>query len=132
MSVTDPIADLLTRLRNANMRRKEYFDIPSSNIKVAVAKVLKEEGFIKHYKMTRDEKQGVLRVFLKYSATGERCIKKLQRESSPGLRRYVKAKEIPYVLGGLGTAIMSTPKGVITGKQARRLNVGGAILATVY
>ena len=132
MIVTDPIADFLTRLRNCNVRRKEYFDIPSSNLKVALAKVMKDEGYIKHYKVTRDSKQGVLRVFLKYSATGERAIHEVKRVSSPGLRRYVGAKEIPFVLGGLGTAILSTPKGLITDKAARRANVGGEILCTIH
>ena len=131
MTVTDPIADFLTRLRNANMRRKEFFDCPSSSLKVAIAKVLKEEGYVKHYKVARDEKQNVLRVFLKYSATGERVVNVIRRVSSPGLRRYVGAREVPFVQGGLGVAILSTPAGVVSGKAARRLNVGGELLCTV-
>jgi small subunit ribosomal protein S8 len=131
MNVTDPVSDFLTRIRNANMRRREYVDVPSSNLKVAIAKVLKEEGYIKHYKVTSDEKQGVLRVFLKYMPTGERAITHMKRVSKPGRRQYVKAKDIPFILGGLGTAIISTPKGVITGKAAKRINVGGELLCTI-
>jgi small subunit ribosomal protein S8 len=130
--MTDPIADFLTRLRNANMRRKESFDAPASNMKLGLARILKEEGYIRHFKFVPEKgKQGVIRVYLKFGPTGERVIARLERVSKPGRRRYVGVQGIPYVLGGLGISILSTPKGLLTGKQARRANTGGELICVV-
>lgn len=131
MRPNDPIADFLTRLRNANTRRKEYFDCPSSNIKVAIARILKDEGYIRHHKLVEDDKQHVLRVYLKYGPTGERVIQQIRRSSTPGRRHYVGVTEIPWVLGGMGTSILSTSRGLMTGKAARKANIGGELICTV-
>ena len=132
MVMTDPIADFLTRIRNANMVRHESLEVPSSNMKVAIANILKSEGFIKDFSVEEDGKQGTMKVFLKYGTNNERVITGLKRISKPGLRVYAKTGEVPKVLNGLGIAIVSTSEGVITDKEARAKNVGGEILAYVW
>ena len=132
MVMTDPIADFLTRIRNANMVRHESLEVPSSNMKVAIANILKSEGFIKDFTVEEDGKQGVMEVFLKYGKDNERVITGLKRISKPGLRVYAKTGEVPKVLNGLGIAIVSTSEGVITDKEARAKNVGGEVLAYVW
>lgn len=132
MAVTDPIADMLTRIRNANAARHEYADVPASGIKERIARVLKREGYIKDYQLIKTGVQGNLRVILKYTPEGERVITGLRRVSKPGLRVYVKHHEIPRLFGGLGTVVMSTPRGVVTGRQARKMGVGGEVLAYVW
>ncbi len=132
MPTTDPIADMLTRIRNANSAVHDQVDIPASKLKEQIAKVLKREGYIKDYSVFQTKVQGVIRIFLKYGPDRERVINGLKRISRPGLRVYVNANDIPRVFGGLGTVLMSTPKGVVTGKQAQRLNVGGEVLAYVW
>lgn len=132
MSVTDPIADFLTRLRNANMAQHEKVEIPSSRLKLELAKILKEEGYIKSYKMVEDNKQGLIRINLKFGPSSERVITGLKRISKPGLRVYAKKDEIPAVLGGLGVAILSTSQGVMTDKSARETQVGGEVLCYVW
>ena len=132
MVMTDPIADFLTRIRNANMVRHESLEVPSSNMKVAIANILKSEGFIKDFSVEEDGKQGIMKVFLKYGNNNERVITGLKRISKPGLRVYAKTGEVPKVLNGLGIAIVSTSEGVITDKEARAKNVGGEILAYVW
>lgn len=119
MVMTDPIADFLTRIRNANMVRHESFESPSSKIKENIAAILKEEGYIKDYEIIEDDKQNVIRVFMKYTSDNQRVITNLKRISKPGLRAYVKADEVPKVLNGLGIAIISTSEGVVTDKEAR-------------
>ena len=129
----DPIADFLTRMRNALMAGHKVVDVPSSKIKVEIAKILKDQGYIRDYKIEEDNKQGVLKVALKYNAkTKLPAIKKLQRISSPGLRQYSNAQDMPRVLNGLGIAIVSTSSGVMTDKKARQENVGGEVLCYVY
>ena len=132
MAMTDPIADMLTRLRNANSVYHEKVDIPGSKIKKAIAEVLKEEGFIKDYTFTEDSKQGIITVILKYGPQREKVISGLKRISKPGLRQYAKHREIPRVLGGLGIAIISTSKGIMSDKQARKEGLGGEVLAYVW
>lgn len=132
MVMTDPIADMLTRIRNANMVRMEKVEIPASTIKKEIARVLKEEGFIRDAEFIEDNKQGIIRVFLKYGPNNERVITGLKRISKPGLRVYAKTNEIPRVLGGLGVAIISTSAGLMTDKQARQAHVGGEVLAYVW
>lgn len=132
MVMTDPIADMLTRIRNANMVRHEKVEIPASTIKKEIARILKEEGFIRDAEFVEDNKQGIIRVFLKYGANNERVITGLKRISKPGLRVYAKSNEIPKVLGGLGVALISTSTGVMTDKQARQAHVGGEVLAYVW
>jgi len=132
MSMTDPIADLLTRIRNGLKARKPFVEIPSSRLKVEVAKILKEEGYILNFKVTEDGKHGILRLDLKYTAEGRPAIEGLRRESSPGRRVYVSKDEIRPVLGGLGVGILTTSRGVLTDKQARREGVGGELLCTVW
>lgn len=129
---TDPIADLLTRIRNASRTGKRIVDIPASNIKVAIAKVLMENGYISNYKFVPDTKQGILKVALKYDTVSRKpAITEIKRISTPGLRRYVPATEIPRVINGLGIAVLSTSKGVMTGHQAKAENVGGEVLCFV-
>ncbi|EVS22446.1 30S ribosomal protein S8 [Staphylococcus aureus M1352] len=125
-------ADMLTRVRNANMVRHEKLELPASNIKKEIAEILKSEGFIKNVEYVEDDKQGVLRLFLKYGQNDERVITGLKRISKPGLRVYAKASEMPKVLNGLGIALVSTSEGVITDKEARKRNVGGEIIAYVW
>lgn len=132
MSMTDPIADLLTRIRNAGTARHQKVDIPSSNLKVAVASVLKELGYVKNFKTISDDKQGVLRIYLKYDEENIHVINEIQRVSTPGRRVYVKKDEIPTVKNGLGSAILSTSRGVIADQGAREAEVGGEVLCTVW
>ena len=131
MQVTDPIADMLTRIRNANSARHETVDVPASNMKKAIAAILLEEGYIKNYQVIEDGKQGVIRSALKYVGK-EKVISGLQRVSKPGLRIYKNTEELPKVLKGLGIAIISTSKGIMTDKKARQENVGGEVLAFVW
>ena len=132
MVMTDPIADYLTRIRNANMAKHDSVKIPASNIKKSISEILKREGFIRDYEVADDNKQGVIKVFLKYGPNGERVISGLKRISKPGLRNYVSAEDLPKVLNGLGIAIVSTSAGVITDKEARQKNVGGEVIAYVW
>lgn len=132
MVMTDPIADFLTRIRNANTAKHESLVSPASKIKIDIANILKEEGYIKNFEVIEDDKQGIIRVFMKYSNDNQRVITNLKRISKPGLRVYAKSNEIPKVLNGLGIALVSTSEGVITDKQARAKNVGGEVLAYVW
>ncbi|WP_077304137.1 30S ribosomal protein S8 [Terribacillus halophilus] len=132
MVMTDPIADMLTRIRNANTVRHEKLELPASKLKKDVADILKREGFIRDYEFVEDDKQGVLRIFLKYGKNDERVITGIKRISKPGLRVYAKADEIPRVLNGLGIAVVSTSKGVLSDKEAREQAVGGEVLAYVW
>lgn len=132
MVMTDPIADMLTRIRNANMVGHEKVEIPGSNIKRQIAEILKREGFIRDSEFIPDNKQGVIRVFLKYGQNNERVITGLKRISKPGLRVYAQREQIPRVLGGLGIAILSTSKGVMSDKEARRSHVGGEVICYVW
>ncbi len=131
MQVTDPIADMLTRIRNANSARHETVDVPASNMKKAIAAILLEEGYIKNYQVIEDGKQGIIRIALKYVGK-EKVISGIQRVSKPGLRIYKNTEELPKVLKGLGIAIISTSKGIMTDKKARQENVGGEVLAFVW
>ena len=131
MVLTDPIADFLTRIRNANMAKHDSVEIPASNIKKSLAEILKQEGFIKDYEVTEDGKQGVIKVFLKYGPNGERVISGLKRLSKPGLRN-VSADNLPKVLNGLGIAIVSTSAGILTDKEAREKHIGGEVIAYVW
>jgi small subunit ribosomal protein S8 len=132
MSMTDPIADMLTRIRNGCMARLQKVDIPSSNMKVSIASVLKNEGFIKNYKIISDQKQNILRVYLKYVNEKESVINEIKRVSKPGSRVYVRSENIPRVKNGYGVAIISSSKGIITDKTARQEGVGGELLCTVW
>ena len=132
MVMTDPIADYLTRIRNANMAKHDSVEIPASTIKKSLSEILKQEGFIRDYEVPDDNKQGMIKIFLKYGPNGERVISGLKRISKPGLRNYVGAENLPKVLNGLGIAIVSTSAGVITDKEAREKNVGGEVLAYVW
>ncbi len=132
MQITDPIADLLTRIRNANSARHETVDVPASNLKKAIVEILLEEGYIKGYQVIEDGKQGVIKITLKYGPNKERVISGLKRVSKPGLRIYAGADEMPRVLKGLGIAIVSTSKGVMTDKKARGEHIGGEVLAFVW
>lgn len=132
MVMTDPISDMLTRIRNANLVRHTSLELPASNIKKEIAGILKREGFIRDFEAIEDSKQGVLRIFLKYGANNEKVITGLKRISKPGLRVYAKSDEVPRVLGGLGIAIISSSTGVITDKEARQQKVGGEVLAYVW
>ena len=132
MTTSDPIADMLTRIRNANSAKHDTVDIPASNMKKAIAQILVDEGYIKNYKIIEDGKQGVIRVTLKYGEGKSQVITGLRRVSKPGLRIYAGKDELPTVLGGLGIAILSTNQGVITDKEARKLQVGGEVLAFVW
>ena len=131
MQITDPIADMLTRIRNANTAKHETVDIPASNMKKAIAEILNEEGYIKGYQIIEDGKQGVIRITLKYAGK-EKVISGIQRVSKPGLRMYAPADELPRVLKGLGIAIISTSKGIMTDKKARDEHIGGEVLAFVW
>ncbi len=132
MVMTDPIADMLTRVRNASSVYHQSVDIPASNLKREIARILKEEGYISDYEYTEDSKQGVLRIYLKYGENKEKVISGIKRISKPGLRVYATKDEIPKVLGGLGIAVMSTSKGIMTDKQARAEGIGGEVLAYVW
>ena len=130
--VTDPIADMLTRIRNANAMRYVEVEVPSSKLKLEIAKILKEEGFIKDYKIKKNNVQDIIVLNLKYGENKERVITGLKRISKPGLRVYAKANEVPTVLNGLGIAIISTSKGIMTDKKARELSRGGEVLAYIW
>ena len=132
MQITDPIADMLTRIRNANSAKHETVDVPVSNMKKAIAQILLEEGYIKSYEIVDDGKQGMIHITLKYGANKEKVISGLQRVSKPGLRVYAGRDELPRVLKGLGIAIVSTSKGIMTDKKARQEKVGGEVLAFVW
>ena len=131
MSLTDPVADFLTRVRNAIGARHQKVDIPASKLKLELARILKEEGYISNFKTTEEEGRRVLRVYLKYSDGNEAAISEIRRVSRPGCRVYVGHNEIPRVMGGLGINILTTPKGVMTGKRARKEHVGGEVLCEV-
>ena len=132
MQITDPIADMLTRIRNANSAKHDQVDVPASNMKKAIAEILLAEGYIKNYQIIDDGTQGIIRIALKYNAGKERVIQGLRRVSKPGLRVYAGADELPKVLKGLGIAIISTSKGIMTDKKARAEHVGGEVLAFVW
>jgi len=132
MVMTDPIADMLTRIRNANMVRHEKLEVPASKMKREIAEILKREGFIRDVEYIEDNKQGILRIFLKYGPNNERVISGLKRISKPGLRVYAKAHEVPRVLNGLGIAILSTSQGILTDKEARQKGTGGEVLAYIW
>ncbi|MDR1668498.1 MAG: 30S ribosomal protein S8 [Oscillospiraceae bacterium] len=132
MQITDPVADMLTRIRNANAARHETVDIPASNLKRSIADILLEEGYIKSVQFIADKGQGILRVALKYLPTKEKAITGLRRVSKPGLRIYAGSEELPQVLRGLGIAIISTSRGLMTDKKARAAHVGGEVLAFVW
>ena len=132
MTMTDPIADMLTRIRNANVVKHETVDVPASNMKKELSRILLEEGFIRGYDVIEDGKQGIIRIQLKYGQTGERVISGLKRISKPGMRVYADKHEVPRVLNGLGIAIISTSKGLMTDKNARKENLGGEVLAYIW
>lgn len=132
MQITDAIADLLTRIRNASTAKHEYVDVPASNMKKAIVQILVDEGYVQSYTVKEDGKQGIIRVALKYTEDKKAVITGLRRVSKPGLRIYAKCEDMPRVMKGLGIAIVSTSKGVMTDKQARKENIGGEILAFVW
>lgn len=132
MTMTDPIADMLTRVRNANTVKHDTVDVPASNIKKEIARILLEEGFIRGYDVIEDGKQGIIRMQLKYGQNGERVISVLKRISKPGMRIYAAAEDVPKVLNGLGIAMISTSHGILTDKQARNNNVGGEVICYVW
>lgn len=132
MYVTDPIADMLTRIRNANSARHESVEIPASNMKKAIAEILLAEGYIKGYQVIEDQKQGIIKVELKYDSNKQRAITGLKKVSKPGLRVYANCENMPRVMRGLGIAVISTSKGIMTDKKARKENVGGEVLAFVW
>ena len=132
MQISDVIADMLTRIRNANDAKHETVDVPASNLKKSIAKILLEEGYIKEYQVVEDGKQGIIRIALKYAPGKQKVIHGLRRVSKPGLRIYSNCEDMPKVMNGLGIAIVSTSKGVMTDKQARQANVGGEVLAFVW
>ena len=132
MQITDTIADMLTRIRNANSAKHASVDIPASNLKKQIAQILQDEGYIKSFKVIDDKKQGIIRVNLKYTDTRAQVIPGLRRVSKPGLRIYSNCKDMPKVMKGLGIAIVSTSKGIMTDKKARELNVGGEVLAFIW
>jgi small subunit ribosomal protein S8 len=130
--MTDPIADMLTRIRNAIMARHKYVLVPSSKMKLAIVKILKDEGFIRNYDVTRDVPQPMIRIWLKYTEDKESVLRGLKRVSKPGCRVYTRKRDIPWVISGLGVAILSTPKGIVTDRQARQLRVGGEVLCYIW
>lgn len=130
--ITDPISDMLTRIRNAIKVKADKVDIPASRMKIELSKILKEEGFIKSYKIIKDKKQGIIRINLKYTSEGDSVISNLQRISKPGRRVYVSKDEIPHVMGGLGIAILTTSQGVMTDKECRHKGVGGEVLCYIW
>ena len=132
MHITDPIADMLTRIRNANNSRHTTVDIPASNMKKAIAKILLDEGYVKNVELIEDSTQGIIRITLKYAENKQKVLTGLKRVSKPGLRIYASKEELPRVLKGLGIAIISTSKGIMTDKEARRQNVGGEVLAFIW
>lgn len=132
MKLTDPVADMLARIRNAIIARHQKVDVPASKLKTEIARILKEEGYISNYKATEEEGHKILRIYLKYSNSSEAAISNLSRVSRPGCRVYVRRSEIPRVLGGLGINILTTPRGVMTGRDARKHGVGGEVLCEVW
>jgi len=132
MTMSDPVADMLTRIRNANMVRHEKLEVPASNMKKEIAEILKREGFVRDVEYIEDNKQGIIRIFLKYGQNNERVITGLKRISKPGLRVYAQTNEVPKVLNGLGIALVSTSHGLLTDKEARAKQVGGGIVAYVW
>ena len=132
MNTTDPIADMLTRIRNANSSKHKTVDVPSSNMKKAIANILFEEGYIKSFEEIKNDNQGIIRISLKYTEKGKKVISGLKRISKPGLRIYAAKDELPKVLNGLGIALISTSKGIMTDKKARELGVGGEVLAYIW
>ena len=132
MQITDPVADMLTRIRNANSAKHDTVDVPASNLKKAIAQILLDEGYIKSFNLVDNGNQGIIHITLKYQAKKQQVISGLKRVSKPGLRIYAGADEIPYVLKGLGIAIISTSQGVMTDKKARQLHIGGEVLAFVW
>jgi len=132
MSVTDPLADMLTRIRNAYTAKHGKVDIPASNMKISIAKILKSEGYIKNYKLLKEQGHGILRLYLKYQESNQGIITGLKRVSKPGRRVYVKKKDIPFVLNGMGIAVLSTSKGILTDREARKQNVGGELLCGIW
>jgi small subunit ribosomal protein S8 len=132
MSLTDPVSDFLTRIRNAHKARHQKMDVPASKLKLEIARILKEEGYISNFKATDEEGKKILRLYLKYGPNNEAVINNISRVSRPGCRVYVGHNEIRRVLGGLGINILTTPKGVMTGRQARKEGVGGEILCEIY
>ena len=132
MQITDPVADMLPRIRNANSAKHETVDVPASNLKKAIAQILLDEGYIKAFNLVENGNQGIIHITLKYQAKKQQVISGLKRVSKPGLRIYAGADEIPYVLKGLGIAIISTSQGVMTDKKARQLHIGGEVLAFVW
>ncbi len=132
MNITDPIADMLTRIRNANRNKFKTVDVPSSNMKLAIAQNLLDEGYIKAFEEIKNENQGIIRITLKYDEKGNKVISGLKRISRPGLRIYASKDELPQVLNGLGTALISTSKGIVTDKKARELGIGGEVLAYIW
>jgi len=130
--VNDPISDLLTRVRNANLLSTPKVELPSSNVKEAIVRILKREGFIRGYRVRLREKKKVLEIHLKYSDAGERVITHLERVSKPSRRKYIKKDEVPRVLNGAGICIISTPRGIVTGKEAQKLGVGGEVICYVW
>ncbi|MBR3152636.1 MAG: 30S ribosomal protein S8 [Clostridia bacterium] len=132
MNITDPIADMLTRIRNANTNKFKTVDVPASNMKLSIAQVLLEEGYIKSFEEIKNDTQGIIRITLKYDEKGNKVIAGLKRISKPGLRIYASKEELPKVLNGLGIALISTSKGIMTDKKARELGVGGEVLAYVW
>jgi len=132
MVMTDPIADMLTRIRNANSVHHDKVEVPGSKIKTAIIDILKNEGFIKDYEVIADNKQGMIRVILKYGANKEKVISGIKRISKPGLRVYTQKDQLPRVLGGLGIAVISTSKGIMTDKAARKAGLGGEVLAYIW
>ena len=132
MNITDPIADMLTRIRNANRNKFKTVDVPSSNMKLSIAQNLLDEGYIKAFEEIKNETQGIIRITLKYDEKGNKVISGLKRISRPGLRIYASKDELPQVLNGLGTALISTSKGIVTDKKARELGIGGEVLAYIW
>ena len=130
--MTDPISDLITRVRNASNQKHEKVEAPASRIKASIAKVLKDEGYIKNFRLVREGNKTLMRIYLKYTDKGESVISDIKRVSKPGLRRYVGYREIPVVLNGAGIVIVSTPKGIMTGAQAKKQLVGGEVVCTVW
>jgi small subunit ribosomal protein S8 len=132
MSMSDPLADMLTRIRNASSARHSKVDIPASKIKVNVARILKSEGYIKNYKLLKDQRHGILRIYVKYDEANQGIITGLERVSKPGRRVYVKKRDIPFVLNGMGISVLSTSKGILTDREARKENLGGELLCNVW
>ncbi len=132
MTMSDPVADMLTRIRNANMVRHEKLEVPASNMKKEIAEILKREGFVNDVEYVKDNKQGIIRIFLKYGSNNERVITGLKRISKPGLRVYAQTNDVPRVLNGLGIALVSTSQGLLTDKEARAKQVGGEVVAYVW